>query len=151
MYSEAAVGPEGCGLCVCAYVCVSACLCVCAYVCVPVCVRVRVGVCTLCACAFLLRACLHSCLDFSYCITTECSANAIPTVQSCGGKPRFASSAWLPLFLALLCLSLSPVRSCLLQAGGVWGVRGRQSEGGHPLRSSLQTINNVHYRPKRSP
>ena len=59
------------------------------------------------------------------------NANAVPTVHSCGGKPRFASPAWLRVLdLALLCLSLSPVRSCLLQAGGVWGGRGRRSGGG---------------------
>jgi hypothetical protein len=53
-------------------------------------------------------------------------------------KPRLASSAWLRvLVLALLCLLLSPVRSCLLQAGRVWGERCRRSEGGHPLCSSL--------------
>jgi len=51
-------------------------------------------------------------------------------VQSCGDKPRFASSARLPLVLSLLCLLLSPVRSCLLQVGEVWGGRGRRSRGG---------------------
>ena len=122
-------------MCVCARVCapVHVCLCMCAPVCAPV------YVCTLCACAFLLlhESSLHSCLNFIICITTECNANAMPSIQSCGGKPRFARSpAWLPLVLALFCLLLSPVCSCLLQVGGVWEGRGRQSGEGHPGRLS---------------
>jgi hypothetical protein len=48
-------------------------------------------------------------------------SHAMPTEQSCWGKPRFVRPAWLPLVLALLCLSLGPVRSCLMQEGEVGG------------------------------
>ena len=75
----------------------------------------------------------------------------MPTVQSCGVKKRFASSAWLRvLVLALLCLLLSPVRSCLLQADGVWRGRCRRSGGGQPLRSSLRTLIVLRYRPPKT-
>jgi len=120
--------------------CVSVCVCVCAPVCVRLCMCVCVcaHVCTLCTRAFLLLH-EHACIpvNFIICITTECNANAMPSIQSCGGKPRFARSpAWLPLVLALFCLLLSPVCSCLLQVGGVWEGRGRQSGEGHPGRLS---------------
>jgi len=133
-------------VCVCVCVCVRVCACACVRVCVCLCACAPVRVCAcacvcvcVCTCAFLLlhcccmRACLHPCLNFICCVITECSANAMPTVQPCGGKPRSVSSAWLPLVLALLCLSLSPVRSCLLQADGVWGGRGRREGASSPV------------------
>jgi len=104
--------------CVCASVCVPVhvclCVCLCVRVCVCVCLFVcaRTSVCTLCACAFLL---LHACIPISTSFVAECSADAIPTIQF-WGQTRVCSAAWLPLFLALLCLSLSPVCYCLLQA-----------------------------------
>ena len=112
-------------MCVCVCVCVRVCICV--YLCVFVCVCVHASACRFCCCC--MTACLHPCLNLICCITTECSTNAMPTIQSCGDKPRFAGPAWLPLVLVLLCLSLSPVRSCLLHAGEVWGRRGRRSGG----------------------
>ena len=97
---------------------------VCLYVCVPVCLRLcmcvcaRASVCTLCACALML---LHAYIPVS---TLPVAQNAVPMqyqLYNPGGK--VCSPAWLPLVLALLCLSLSPVCSCLLQAGRVWGGR----------------------------
>ena len=132
-------------VCVCAcvsvrvYACVSVCACACVYVCV----------CTLRACPFLLLH-EHACIPVNYitCISTECQCSSNCLIL--WGKPRFASSAWLPLVLALLCRSLSPVRSCLLQAGGVWGGRCRRSGGRHPFHSSLRTIIIFRDRPLRN-
>jgi len=102
-------------LCVCAFVCVCACACVC--LCVYVCVHVSVHVVRL---RISAAAREHACIPVSTSFVAECSADAIPTIQS-WGQTKVCSAAWLPLVLALLCLSLSPVCSCLLQAGGVWG------------------------------
>jgi hypothetical protein len=127
--------------CACVSVGVCACVRVCACACVRLCMCVCMCVCTLCACAFLL---LHeSVLAFLYqlCLLQ----NAVPMQYQLynGGKPRFASPAWLPLVFALLCHSLSPVCSCLLQAGGVYGRRGRAGGGDFwPLR----TIDIYHHR-----
>jgi len=122
--------------CVCVCVCARVCACVCACVRLCECVRLCTCVCmhvSVCVrarvCVHVVRLLLHesmlASLSTSLVALTQ-NANAVPTVQSCGDKPRFASSALLPLILALLCLSLSLVRSCLLQAGGVWGGRGRR-------------------------
>ena len=118
-------------LCACVRLCVCLCMCVCVRVCVCVCVQA--SVCTLCACAFLLLH-EHACIPVSTSFVAECSADAIPIIQS-WGQTKVYSAAWLPLFLALLCLSLSPVCSCLLQAGGVWGAGAGGARGGeHPGR-----------------
>ena len=127
-----------------------ACVCACrgAKECVFVCAPVHVCVC-LCVHFCCIRACLHPCqLRLLHNHIMQCICNANCTIL--GGKPRFASSAWLPLVLALLCLLLSPVRSCLLQVGGVGGGRGRWIGGWHPLRSSLQTIYIFRYRPPKN-
>jgi hypothetical protein len=137
-------------LCECVRLCMCACTCVYVYVCVRMCVHVVCRIVCTCARHFhcCMRACLHSChfhLLHNHRMPMQCQ-------QPCWVKPRFASSAWLRvLVLALLCLLLSPVRSCLLQAGGVWGGRCRRSRGGHPLRLSLQTITMFCYRPPQKP
>jgi hypothetical protein len=81
-------------VCVCARLCapVHVCLCVCAYVrlcvcapvnvCVCVCVCMHASVCTLCACAFLL---LHESM-LAFLSQLHLLQNAVPTIQSCGGK-----------------------------------------------------------------
>jgi len=130
-------------MCVPVHACVCECVCVC--VCVYACVCARYAPTHLCCCRIMLAS-----LSTSLVVQPK-NANAVPTAQSCcWGKPRFASSAWLPLVLALLCLLLSPVRSCLLQVGGVGGGRGRWIGGWHPLRSSLQTIYIFRYRPPKN-
>ena len=139
--------------CVCVCVCARVCACVCACVRLCECVRLCTCVCmhvSVCVrarvCVHVVRLLLHesmlASLSTSLVALTQ-NANAVPTVQSCGDKPRFASSALLPLILALLCLSLSLVRSCLLQAGGVWGGRGRRSWGG--ASSPLVTSNKKYF------
>jgi len=144
---------------VCVYVCVCkgarecVCLCVCAPMCACACVSVRVCVCApvcVCACECVCmcvcvhaRECVHvvrlrisaaarehACIPVSTSFVAECSADAIPTIQS-WGQTKVCSAAWLPLVLAFLCLSLSPVCSCLLQAGAVWGAGVGEAGGGH--------------------
>jgi hypothetical protein len=84
------------------YVCVCVCECVC------VCARARVHVITA-----LLHESMLASLSTSF---VAQPLNAMPTIQSCGRKPR---PAWLPLIIALFHLSLGPDRSCLLQTDEV--------------------------------
>jgi len=115
-----------------------ACVCACrgAKECVFVCAPVHVCVC-LCVHFCCIRACLHPCqLRLLHNHIMQCICNANCTIL--GGKPRFASSAWLPLVLALLCPS---GRSALAAGGRGLGGKGQTEQGGeHPLRLSLEKV-----------
>jgi len=112
-------------VCVCMRMCVLARACVC--VCVCVLERVCSYACHSCCC---MRACLHPCLNSVCCTTTECSANAMPTIQWCEGKPSFISLPGCLLFLrsSASCLTQS-VLACYRRGRG----GGCQAEQGGPL------------------
>ena len=128
-------------VCACVSVCACACVCACVCVCVCVCVHLRMYV----HVVRLQQACIP--VNFMGCITTECQCSANCTIL--WGQNKVASSAWLRvLVLALNCLLLSPVRSCLLQA--VWGGRWRRSRGGILSARHFERII-IRYRPPRNP
>jgi len=136
-YVHVFTNPPGKVLCACARVCACACVsvrvCACMFAPVHVCVCAR-------ECVHVVRLCinaaarLHSCLNFTCC--TECSANAIPTLQSWGQgllACMAASCSCAPLPLAQPGL--------LLPAAGGQGLGGKAEQGG-ASSPSLLTLNN---------
>jgi hypothetical protein len=144
-------------VCVCVSVCVCARMCMCVCVCAPVsvcapahvcvCDFVCTCVCTLCACAFLLLH-EHACIpvNFISCITTECQCSANCTTL--WGQTKVCEFCMAASLCSCAPLPLAQP-GLLLPAAGRRGLGGKVQveRGGHPLRSSLQTIIIFRYRP----
>ena len=109
-----------------ARVCVLTCVCKSARVCASVCVRVYACACHFCCC---MRACLHPCLNFICCITTECSADAMLTTQSLGANQGLRGLHGCFLFLRSSAFRSAQSALALLQAGEIWGRRAGRAGG----------------------
>jgi len=117
------------GACVCAPVCVCLCMCVCVRVwcvCVCVCVCARCVPAHFCCCMSMLTFLSQIHLLHDHRMQCQCNTNYIILWANQGLRILHGCL----LFLRSLCLSLSPVCSCLLQAGEVWGEGAGGAGGG---------------------